>query len=997
MTNLNDSILRDRAHNEEAFEIHVVKQLITQQDYRERKDADYNLDMALDTELLLEFVKSTQPDVWKGLETKLGSKASEMLCKEIDRKLKSQGTLNTLRTGVQFTWSGPIKLCYVRPASNINPKLEALYNANILSVIRQVHYSRKNNNSIDVVTFLNGIPVATLELKNEMTGQSIANAKQQYKYDRKPAGEPLLTYKRGALVHLAVDTNEAAMSTKLNNGKTLFLPLNRGNNGRAGNPDIQNEFKTAYLYATVDNQSAILSKEVLIDIVANFMQEDKGFLIFPRFHQVDAVRKLLSHAKEHNAGQNYLIQHSAGSGKTWTIAWTAAGLAKLHSADDKNVFDSVIIISDRTILDGQLQEAVKKLGIAKSYIETVDQTSKQLKEALETGKKIIVTTIQKFTTETISQMTEMSGKRFAVIIDEAHGSQSGKAAEGLHKTLSQNDEDLDDEDSDTDKVAKAIQEAQKNRQPSQNISYLAFTATPKNVTLERFGTRDSADGMPRPFHLYTMRQAIEEGFILDVLQNYTTYKSYYELEKVIENDPRFKGTKAARKVARYVSLTTVDQKAAVIIEHFRRHVQSSLNGQAKAMIVTQSRAHAYRHYEAIKGYIKDNNYKNMNALIAFSGSLMVDGQSHTEPEINGFSEKKLPGYFDTVAYQVLVVANKYQTGFDQPKICGMYIDRKLDGLQCVQTLTRANRIFEGKEASSIFILDFQNTIDDIKEAFKPYFETTELEELTQPEQIYDLKNMIESAGHIEPDSVDEFCDVFFQAELTTTDRAKLEGIINQAVNSYKTADINEQSKFRQAVKSYCRFYNFIGQVYQIADTSLEKLYWYCDWLSRKLTNTKQEDDFEITDEMVRLKKFRLEITQTGSASPDVGDTAPLQAITAFGVNAVPTEDEELELSQIIKAFNEKHGTAFTEDDMIRFGHQANKVADEMKSTIMNNPLDVTLDSFADKLLDKMLEASQNDQAVDSIMTTDAESWRSIASLLLRHNKRRFSEGKEDLI
>lgn len=997
MATTQDTISRDRAHYEETFEIHVVKQLITQQGYLERNGANYNVDMALDAELLLEFVKSTQSDVWKSIETKFGAKAGEMLCKEVNRKLKSQGTLNTFRTGVQFTWSGPIKLCYVKPASNINPKLEALYNTNILSVIRQVHYSQKNNNSIDVVIFLNGIPVATLELKNEMTGQSIANAKQQYKYDRKPAGEPLLTYKRGAIVHLAVDTNEAAMTTKLNNGKTVFLPLNRGNKGRAGNPDIQNEFKTAYLYATVDNQSALLSKEILIDIVANFMQEDKGFLIFPRFHQVDAVRKLLSHAKEHYAGQNYLIQHSAGSGKTWTIAWTAAGLAKLHSADDKNVFDSVIIISDRTVLDGQLQEAVKKLGIAKSYIETVDQTSKQLKEALEAGKKIIVTTIQKFTTETISQMTEMSGKRFAVIIDEAHGSQSGKAAEGLHKTLSQNDEDSEDEGSDTDKVAKAIQEAQKNRQPSENISYLAFTATPKNVTLERFGTRDSADGMPRPFHLYTMRQAIEEGFILDVLQNYTTYKSYYELEKVIENDPRFKGTKAARKVARYVSLTTVDQKAAVIVEHFRRHVQLSLNGKAKAMIVTQSREHAYRHYEAIKGYIKDNNYKNMNALIAFSGSLLVDGQSHTEPEINGFSEKKLPGYFDTDAYQVLVVANKYQTGFDQPKICGMYIDRKLDGLQCVQTLTRANRTFEGKEASSIFILDFQNTIDDIKEAFKPYFETTELEELTQPEQIYDLKNMIESAGYIEPDSIDEFCEIFFQPELTTTDRAKLEGIINQTVNSYKTADVNEQSKFRQAVKSYCRFYNFIGQVYQIADTSLEKLYWYCDWLSRKLSNTKQEDDFEITDEMVRLKKFRLEVTQTGSASPDVGDTAPLKAITAFGVNAIPTEDEELELSQIIKAFNEKHGTAFTEDDMIRFGHQANKVADEMKSTIMNNPLDVALDSFADKLLDRMLEASQNDQAVDSIMTTDAESWRSIASLLLRHNKRRFSEGRDDLL
>lgn len=989
-----DLISRTKAHNEETFEIHVVTQLTSNQGYRERSDTDYNVEFALDTELVIEFVKATQPEVWKGLDAKLGVKAGEMLCKEIDRTLKSQGTLHVLRKGVQFTWSGPIKLCYFKPASSLNPNLEVQYQSNILSVMRQVHYSSKNNNSIDVVTFVNGIPVATLELKNEMTGQTIANAKQQYKYDRKPAGEPLLTYKRGALVHLAVDTNEAAMTTKLNNGKTVFLPLNRGNNGRAGNPDIVNEFKTAYLYATVDGQPAIFSREVILDIIANFMQEDKGLLVFPRFHQVDTVRKLLAHAKANSAGQNYLIQHSAGSGKTWTIAWTAAGLAKLHDSEDNNIFDSVIIISDRTVLDGQLQDAVKKLGIAKSYIETVDKTSKQLKEALENGKKIIVTTIQKFTTETIAQMTAMAGKKFAVIIDEAHGSQSGKAAEGLHKTLTQNEDEFDEFESETDLVAEAIRKAQQGRQPSQNISYLAFTATPKNVTLERFGTRNTVDDFPHPFHLYTMRQAIEEGFILDVLQNYTTYKSYYELEKVIEDDPRFKGSKASRKVARYVSLTTVDQKAAVIVEHFIRHVKSSLNGQAKAMIVTQSREHAYRHYEAIKGYIKDNDYKNLNALIAFSGSLIVDGQSHTEPELNGFSETKLPGYFDTDAYQVLVVANKYQTGFDQPKICGMYIDRKLDGLQCVQTLTRANRIFEGKTAESIFILDFQNTIEDIKEAFKPYFEVTDLESLTQPEQIYDLKNLIEKAGFIEDGAIDGFCEIFFQPELTTTDRAKLEGIINQAVNVYKTAAPEEQNEFRQAVKSYCRFYNFIGQVFPIADTDLEKLYWYCDWLSKKLTNTKQEDDFEITEEMVRLRKFRLEITQKGSASPDVGDTSPLKAITAFGVNAIPTEEEEVELSQIIKAFNDKHGTSFTEEDMIRFGHHASKVAEDMKSTIMNNPLDVALDSFADKLLDKMLEASQNNQAVDSIMTTDAESWRSIASLLLRHNKRRFTQNAD---
>lgn len=987
MTNI---LSKANAHKEEAFEIHMVHMLVTEQGYRERSDTDYNKDLALDTELLTEFVQNTQPEVWRALEHKLGAKAGEFLCKEVDRCLQKKGVLSVLREGVQFTWSPGIKLCYFKPASKINPNLEALFQKNILSVTRQVHYSTRHNNSIDVVTFINGIPVATLELKNELTGQNITNAINQYKYDRRPAGEPLLAANR-VMVHLAVDTNEAAMTTKLNNGKTVFLPLNRGDNGRAGNSVIQDEFKTAYLYRTVDGQPAIFSREVLLDIIGNYAQVDDGRLIFPRFHQIDAVRRILQHAKQYTSGQNYLIQHSAGSGKTWTISWTAAGLAKLHDDLDQNVFDSVIIISDRRVLDGQLQKAIRKLGISKNYIETVDGTSRQLKTALENGKKIIVTTIQKFSTDTIATMGSMAGKRFAVIIDEAHSSQSGKAAEGMHAKLTDSDEEEDI--SETDYIAEAIRQSQLKKQPSDNISYLAFTATPKNVTLERFGSRDSVDQLPRPFHLYTMRQAIEEGFILDVLQNYTTYKSYYELEKVIEDDPRFKGSKAARKVARYVALTTTSQKAAVIVEHFIRHVQPQIGGKAKAMIVCQSREHAFRHYEAIKGYIKDNGYKGLNALIAFSGALLVDGQSFTESELNGFSETKLPEHFDTDAYQVLVVANKYQTGFDQPKICGMYIDRKLDGLQCVQTLTRANRTYEGKTAESVFILDFQNSIDEIREAFKPYFEVTELESLSNPEQIYDLRSRILSANFIDPEAVESFAAIFFQGELTTTDRARLEGIINDVVNAYNTADKAAQDEFRQAVKSFCRFYNFIVQVYPVADTSLESFYWFCTWLSRKLKGGASTSGPELTEEMIRLSKIRIEKSGQGVATPEVGDTKPLEGISAFGINAVPTEEEEIELSKIIKAFNDKHGTNFTEEDMVRFGIQGAKVADEMSSVIINNPIDVSLDTFADRLFDRMVEHAQHEKDLDSILTSDQESWRMMAALLLRHNKRRLQEGR----
>ena len=618
------SISKVDLHKEKVFEQHFVDQLVQSQGYIERFDTpeiqNYNPELALDKELLINFIKKTQPEAWSLIENKYGSKAEETFCKEVDKKLKNSDVIDVLRDGIQFTWGAKIKLCYFKPASTVNPNLERLYESNVLSAIRQVYYSAKDKgqkgqrNSIDVVLFVNGIPVVTIELKNSLTGQSIQDAIRQYKYDRRPAGEPLLAAGR-VLVHIAVDTDEAAMTTRLNNGKTVFLPLNRGNNGRSGNSEVKDEFKTAYLYKDFGDQKAIFSKEVLLDIIGNLAQKDGDFIIFPRFHQIDAVRKLLADAKEKNSGQKYLIQHSPGSGKTWTISWVAAGLAKLHNKEDKNIFDSVIIISDRRVLDGQLQKAIRKLGISNSYIETVDKNSAQLREALEGNKKIIVTTIQKFSTETISAMNAMTGKRFAVIIDEAHSSQSGKSAQGVSDALA--------DKTDVEMMGDEIAKAQASKQKRDNISYLAFTATHKNTTLEIFGTRESLDTIPHPFHEYSMRQAVEEGFILDVLQNYRTYKSYYELEKTIEDDPRFKGSKAKRKVARYVSLNTINQKAAVIVEHFNKHVKNELNGQSKAMVVCQSREHAFRYYQAIKGYIKDNKEecKRLDAIIAFSGDL----------------------------------------------------------------------------------------------------------------------------------------------------------------------------------------------------------------------------------------------------------------------------------------------------------------------------------------------------------------------------------------
>jgi type I restriction enzyme R subunit len=992
------NISQAKLHTEEAFETHIVEQLVEQQGYLLRDAGkNYNKDFALDTELLLTFIKETQPQNWERFVKRVGNTADASFLKLLDTRLKAEGTHAVLKKGINLTSGEKFKLCFFKPASSIEPNREQEYLSNRLSVMRQVKYSKLNANAIDLVTFINGIPVATFELKSSMTNQTVDDAIQQYKRDRKPAGEPLLTSKRGAIVHLAVDTDFAYMTTKLENGKTQFLPLNRGRDGRAGNPEDTNEFPVAHLYADLDGRSAIFSREVLLDIIANFAQEDreKGAFVFPRYHQVDAVRAMAADARANGAGQNYLIQHSAGSGKTWTIAWTASAFAKLHTENNENVFDTVIIISDRKVLDGQLQKAIRKLGLTDSYFETVDQTSRQLKKALVSGKKIIVTTIQKFCTDVINEISAMNGKKFAVIVDEAHGSQSGKAAESMQRTLAKGDNSavIDDEFIDaSDAVALAIARSQESRKPSRHITYVAFTATPKNVTLERFGSRNSPYEEPHPFHLYTMRQAIEEGFILDVLQNYSTYKSYYQLEKAIEDDPQFKTRDAKRKIARYVSLESVNQKAAVIVEHFRAHVQKQIGGKAKAMIVTGSRTDAFRHHEAVRGYIKDRGYTDLSALVAFSGPLTVDNHAYTESEINGFSETELPDQFDGDLHQVLIVANKYQTGFDQPKICGMYIDRKLKGLQCVQTLTRANRIYDGKKAASIHILDFKNSIEDIREAFSQYFDVTTLDGLTDPNQIYDLKSKIEDAGFIEEGVVDAFAEIFHQGtSYTGNQRARLEGLVSRTANNSKRASEAEQEEFRQAIKSYCRFYAFISQTFVVGDGELEKFFWYADWLSKKLTRRSDQTDADITDEMITLLRFQLEKNEEGSATPELGSAISLPAITNFGVNKPALEqEEEEELSKIIASFNEKYAINLKEENVIRvLAHEEAFSSSPTAATwIANNPIDLISDKFRDELLDYLIEQSNHEKALDELFANDIEAWGQLANLMLRVRKRK---------
>lgn len=967
-------------HMEKVVQDHLIDQLISGEGY-ERRDpkTDYDRALAMDRELVLKFVQETQSEEWGKLAAHYTTSAEDTFFTQLTKALKDRGLLDVLRQGIKIVPGIKFSLCFFRPASGLEPKRVAEYQANILSVMKEVEYSQKHGGRLDVVLFLNGLPVATIEAKNLLTGSTFRHAEKQYRQDRSPAGEPLLTFKRGALVHFALDEDNVSMTTRLANGRTTFLPFNRGREGGAGNEDISNEFPVAYLYRPGEWGEAVFSREVLLDVIGRFMHLERGGksqkMIFPRFQQLDAVRKLIAHARLQGPGSNYLIQHSAGSGKSNTIGWLAHQAINLHDDIDQPVFNTAIIVTDRIVLDRQLQSTVSQFEQTKGVVRKIDGTSSQLKEAIAKGARIIVTTIQKFSTDHLQEISGQGKRSFALIVDEAHSSQSGRSAQAMTDALTR-------EATSSDDIEDLIAEYQKRRGPQANISFFAFTATPRNVTLERFGIK-GPDGLPHPFHLYSMRQAIEEGFILDVLQNYMTYKAYYQLEKAIEDDPELSGRQGQRRVARYATLhpTAIGQKVEIIVEHFRRHVMGMLDGQAKAMIITGSREHALRCYFGVRDYIKAQGYNDLKALVAFSGKLNFEGEKYTETGLNDFSETELPSRFDGFKpdgtpypdrYQILIVAEKYQTGFDQPKLCAMYVDRKLAGLQAVQTLSRLNRTMYDKDQTHI--LDFQNTIEDIQNAFRPYYEVTELETNSDPNLVYDLEGRLFKFTYLDKDEIERFSQTFYKGPLDGGDRARLEGLVKQAVVRYQADDDEgRQEEFRQLLKSYMRFYSFIAQVMRLEDTNLEKLYSYGAWLARLLPNRQVPPEIEITDDMLRLQAFKVEEKEHEDASLSPGDQAVLKPISEFGAKPY-TEDEQKELSEIVKAFNDRHGTNFTEQDMLRFEQVNKEILDEdMTEMLRNNPPDVVYTAFRDAFFQGAIRMFQRDNEMRNIVLTDAEA------------------------
>ncbi|MBI4648056.1 MAG: type I restriction endonuclease subunit R [Bacteroidia bacterium] len=907
---------------ERGLEIIIEKSLLEESHYRQAYSADYDRDLCLNKRLLFEFIKETQPAVYETIV----KRGEEKFLKRLYEQVKQRGIIDVLRKGVKDL-DLDIQLYFKHPSSELNPKAIKLYNSNIFAVTRQLRYSLNNNNSLDLVILLNGLPIITFELKNSWTGQNVKHAIHQYRNDRDPK-EPLFQFGR-CFVHFAVDPDLIYMATHLNGVNTFFLPFNKGFNNGAGNPPNPEGIKTDYLWKD------ILTKPTLSNIIENYTQiveekdEDTGKikrkLIFPRYHQLQVVQKLLNHSQQHGIGQKYLIQHSAGSGKSNSITWLSHQLVGLHdTSHTEPVFDSVIVVTDRKVLDKQIRDNIKQFAQVKGVVEAITEGSPQLKTALEDGKKIIITTIQKFP-YICSEISELGAKKFAIIIDEAHSSQSGETAAKMNLTLATDKEEFDkaaepnvalsygneidiEEYFDTEDL---INQIITQRKMLTNASYFAFTATPKNKTLEMFGA-EAANGKFYPFDLYSMKQAIEEEFILDVLKNYTTYQSYYKLNKEVEENPLFETHQAQKKLMAYVESHpfSIKEKAKVMIDHFHSETRKLIKGKAKAMVVCKSINNAIQYYRSFNEYLKEIN-SPFKALIAFSGKRTIDGVEMDEAIFNGFPSGDIPEEFKKNKNKFLIVANKFQTGFDQPLLHTMYVDKKLRDVQAVQTLSRLNREYK-PDKNDTFILDFYNSVDDIKEAFEPFYITTVLSEETDANKLNDLQQALDDAQVYAKDDVINFTDLYFH----NTDRSQLDPIIDKCVTAFRTDfSEDEQADFYVKSKSFSRTYSFLSKILSFNNIYWERLYWFLKFLMPKIKPEENEDLAKGILEAVDLDSYRLSKTTTDNIKLSGGDeldsTPPV-------LRAAKTDHEFDQLEAIIQEFNARYGIDnWTDNDKVK--------------------------------------------------------------------------------
>lgn len=967
----------DENLKEKAFEEAIEEYLITNGGYEKGNPNDFDRISALDKSTFISFIKVTQPKKWERYCTVYGDSAQDSFIKRFSKEVKDKGLLQVLRHG--FKDRGILfKVCFFKPETSINEDTIKLYNQNILHCTRQLHYSVLNENSIDIVLFLNGIPVVSMELKCQFTGQTAYNAINQYKFDR-ASKDAIFEFRNRVLVHFAIDLYEVYMTTRLNGEKTYFLPFNQGSNGAGnvggkGNPLNPDGYQTAYLWKKV------LCKDKLMEILHKFMhlkKEDKKdndgnkyveeTLIFPRYHQLDVVTKLIDDVKDIGAGKNYLIQHSAGSGKSNSIAWLAHRLSGLHNKNDEKIFHSIIVVTDRKILDSQLQETIYQFDHVLGVVECIDNKKHavDLKDAINANKKIIITTLQKF--PVIYKEVNKDGKSFAIIVDEAHSSQTGEASKKLKKALGNVEEALEEyrqmeseaEENVKDDEDKLVEELTSHGKLP-NLSFFAFTATPKEKTLQLFGQKQS-DGTYRAFHIYSMRQAIEENFILDVLNNYTTYSMYYKIAKKVADDPDLDTSKATKEISKYESLHphNLAQKTAIMIEHFRNITKNKIGGKAKAMIVTASRLHAVRYLFEFRRYIEAQGYDDLDVLVAFSGTVKDGEEEWTEEKINidksgnHIKESQLKKQFNSDDFNMLIVAEKYQTGFDEPLLHTMFVDKKLSGVKAVQTLSRLNRTIKGKEDT--FVLDFVNSAEDMQKAFQPYYEATVLEGETDPNVIYDLKNTLDGYQIYQPSEIEHFANVYYSNEVKDV-QAILTGCIKPALDRFGVKTNQEKEDFKSYLSRFIRIYSFITQVCRMFDKDMQKFFVYAKLLEKCLPKG-QNEKVDIEDKVI-LEYYKLEKSFEGSVVLETteGYVGNIKGSTGG------REKKKDSLSVIIDKMNERFGTKFSEQD---------KVLEQMKSDFAKDEKIVNAVKANDKSLFKYLyEQKFKDVAVNRYEEND---------------------------
>ena len=1017
-------------HHEISFETEICEHLAAYGWlYAEGDASRYDRSRAMFPPDLVDWVKTTQPDAWNALSKHHGAAAEASLIDRVRKQVEQSGVLDVLRNGVGgYPLKKQLALAQFKPAFTMNADLMARYQANRLRIVRQVRYSSANENSIDLVLFLNGLPVATCELKTDFT-QSVQDAVDQYRFDRNPkpkgqAAEPLLAFPNGALVHFAVSNSEVRMTTQLKGPDTVFLPFNKGHNGAAGNPPNAHGHPTSYLWEEV------WQRESWLDIIGRYIVATKNSkqqvkkLIFPRFHQLDVTRKLQESILVEGAGTKFLIQHSAGSGKTNSIAWAAHFLADLHDADNSKVFSAVIVVSDRNVIDSQLREALvdfqRNNGVVATITNKHGSKSSQLAQALAEGKKIIVCTIQTFpfAYEEVQKLAATEGKTFAVIADEAHSSQTGSAASDLKKVLSPEEiEALKDEG---EISAEDVMAAQMSaRAAPKGISFIAFTATPKAKTLQLFGRPANPDApagptnLPAPFHVYSMRQAIEEGFILDVLKNYTPYKLAFRLasggkewdETEVERSAAMQGIMGWVRLHPY----NISQKVQIVVEHFREKVAPLLDGKAKAMVVLASRKEAVRWQLAITKYIKSKGYR-IGALVAFSGEVndpesgpdpFTENSVALNPNLKGRDIRKA---FEGEDYHLLLVANKFQTGFDQPLLCGMYVDRRLAGIQAVQTLSRLNRAHPGKDTT--YVVDFVNSSEEVLEAFKTYYETAELESVTDPNLIHDLRAKLDRCGHYDDHEVERVVRIEFDTRSKQGDLiAAMSPVADRLLRSFRAASERrkqalaandahaaEEAKgeiealllFKNDCAAYVRLYAFLSQIFDYGNTDIEKRFIFYRRLVPLLEFGREREGVDVSSLVLTHHNLRSEGQR--KLSPGEGEAPKIAPASETGSGMVQDKDKVL-LAEIIAKVNDLFEGDLSDDDKLVYVNHVLKgkllESEELVTQAANNSKEQFSDSpdLKNAIQSAVIDALAAHQAM-STQALDAKVQERLREILL---------------